>query len=78
LTMTKLAKERLEAEGWEFMGHISWDSREDVISKHMDALQGDTRFVFSLHAPLPNERRHDLYSVWKKRREAAGATNVHE
>ena len=78
MTMTEEAKKRLEAQGWEFMGHTPWNSREDTIGEHMEVLRGDTSFVFSLHAPLPNERRYDLYSVWKKRREAPRATNVHE
>jgi hypothetical protein len=63
-------KRRLEAEGWEFMGHTPNNPWADV-AEHMAALRGgDTGFLFMLHGPLPSEEvASPLYSVWKRRNE---------
>ena len=65
-------KRRLEAGGWEFMGHVPNNPWQPV-EEHMEALRGgDTGFQFMLHSALPSEPiRNTLYSVWKRRNETS-------
>jgi hypothetical protein len=71
--MNKEARERLEANGWELMGHSpSTDWRS--FNSHLEALRGDTRFEFIWRNPLPSVASAGApsvlhYSVWRRKRE---------
>lgn len=72
MAMSEKEHKRLLAEGWEFLGHISYDGVNawERVNEHMDALRGDKRFEFMMHNSLPGEYvgQPNYYSVWKKGR----------
>jgi hypothetical protein len=68
--MDKGARERLEANGWEFMGH-SPSSDWSSLNSHLEALRGDIRFEFICRNPLPSSGVLSVCncSIWRRKRE---------